>query len=75
MNELDHELIMLKTKLKEKDSEIAKWKAKVSNQSKTNSDQQKAMNKKCQEIESLKKEVQKHSNQNVSQVGCHRRFF
>ena len=57
----------LDTKLKGKESEISKLKTKVSNQSKTNSQQQIAMNAKCKEIEKLKKEAKKISSEQTSQ--------
>ena len=49
--------------LKEKESEISKLNTKVSNQNKTNSQQQQAMNLKCKEIEKLKTELKKISSQ------------
>ena len=48
-------------KLKGKKSEISKLNTKVSNQTKTNSEQQIAMNAKCKEIEKLEKEAKKIS--------------
>ena len=57
----------LDTKLEGKEAEISKLKTKVSNQSKTNSQQQIAMNAKCKEIEKLKKEAKKILNEQCSQ--------
>ena len=53
-------------KLKGKKSEISKLNTKVSNQTKTNSEQQIAMNAKCKEIEKLKKEAKKISSEQTS---------
>ena len=54
--------------LKERESEISKLNAKISNQNKTNSQQQQAMNLKCKEIQKLKTELNKMSSQQTSQV-------
>ena len=56
----------LNMKLKGKESEISKLNTKVSNQNKTNSQQQIAMNSKCKEIEKLKEEAKKISCEQTS---------
>ena len=65
--EAERKLRCEKLKVNEKESEISKLNTKISNQSKTNSQQQIAMNAKCKEIEKLKKEVKKSSSQQTSQ--------
>ena len=65
--EAERKLRCEKLKIKEKESEISKLNKKISNQNKTNSQQQTAMNAKCKEIEKLKKEAKKTSSQQPSQ--------
>ena len=55
----------LDMELKAKEAEISKLNTRISNQNKTNSQQQIAMSAKCKEIEKLKKET---SNQQTSQA-------
>ena len=65
--EAERKLRCEKLKVKEKESEISKLNKKISNQNKTNSQQQIAMNAKCKEIEKLKKEAKKTASQHTSQ--------
>ena len=64
--EAERKLRCEKLKVKEKESEISKLNKKISNQNKTNSQQQTAMNAKCKEIEKMKKEAKKTTSQQTS---------
>ena len=60
------------TKMKGKESEISKLNTKISNQSKSNTQQQTALNAKCKEIEKLKTEAKKTSSQQTTQSEMNR---
>ena len=68
VREIDEKLKESDKLLKSKVSEISQLQKRVSNQTKTNSQQQQAMNLKCKEIERLQKDLNKFSGQQTSQA-------